>query len=310
MAGDAEYLRSIITEIESGSIIGPDIYYSAVMAGKEFIESSSKIKMVTPSGLELGEAPWARKIDDKSDIIKVVKQAKECGAYALKLYKDLTADQVKKLTEEGHNQGLLVWAHATVYPATCDQLIDADIDCISHYPYILCSDNLYGKIDASRTFIDDDIISFRKLEQRLVRMKDRRTFFDPNIFQLNKLIYNKLGNSAEIYSLLGYYAIKRAHELGVVIVAGTDASVVTNDTITLYYELEALVRNVGLTPLEALQSATINGAKVLHIDNIFGSIDPGKIADIVVLSKDPTIDIKGILSIKYVIKNGKILFQN
>jgi len=309
MANDAEYLRNIINDIDSGNSIGPNIYYSAVMAGKYFIESDRRVMAATPGYFALGEAPWARKIDDQSDIAKVVKQARDQGVCALKFYKDLSSAQVNKLTEEGHKQGLLIWAHATVYPATCDQIINAGVDCISHYPYVLTADNFPEKLDPMRTFFDDDIIGFRKLETRLVQMKTSGIFFDPTIVASDQLIKMVMANGADEYIALGYYAIKRAHELGVPVVAGTDASVVINDTITLYYELEALVNHVGFTPFEALQCATINGAKVLHKEKIFGSIEVNKMADLVVLSKDPAVDIKNILSIKYVIKNGKILFQ-
>jgi len=309
MVNDAEYLRNIITEIDSGNIIGPDIYYSAMMGGKDFIESSGKVKALTPSSFEPGDAPWARKIDDQSDIAEVVKQAKDCGAYALKLYKDLTYDQVKKLTEEGHKQGLLVWAHGKVYPATCDQIIDAGVDCISHYAYFLSSDNFSEKPNAERTFFDDDIVSFRNLERRLLKMKSQRIFLDPTIFAIDDLIMQQIKKGADAYMSLGYYAIKRAHELGIPIVAGTDLGNNPNDTINLFQELKSLVYKVGLTPFEALQCATINGARVLHMGKSLGSIEVNKMADLVVLSNDPTIDIKNILSIKYVIKSGKILFN-
>jgi Tol biopolymer transport system component len=67
-----------------------------------------------------------------------------------------------------------------------------------------------------------------------------------------------------------------------------------------------LLASGGMTPLEALKCATIKGAECLGLQNDLGSIEPGKIADMIVLNSDPLEDIKNTLDIKYVIKNGEI----
>ena len=70
-----------------------------------------------------------------------------------------------------------------------------------------------------------------------------------------------------------------------------------------HWELELLVQG-GFSPLEAIQCATINGAKYHGFDKELGSIETGKFADLVILEKDPTTNIKHTRSIKYVMKNG------
>jgi Tol biopolymer transport system component len=60
----------------------------------------------------------------------------------------------------------------------------------------------------------------------------------------------------------------------------------------------------GMSPLEALKSATLNGAEAIGLAQDLGSIEPGKLADLVVLSKDPLEDIHNSNSVKYVMKNG------
>lgn len=62
----------------------------------------------------------------------------------------------------------------------------------------------------------------------------------------------------------------------------------------------------GMTPLEALKCATIKGAECLGLQDYIGSIEPGKIADLIVLNSDPLEDIHNTLDIKYVVKNGEI----
>ena len=93
---------------------------------------------------------------------------------------------------------------------------------------------------------------------------------------------------------------------GMVILAGTDAAAM-NDFIypgvSLHNELE-IYQNGGMTPLSVLQSATINGAKFMGVSDSLESIEPGKIADIVLLNDNPLKDIRATKDIFAVIKNG------
>jgi imidazolonepropionase-like amidohydrolase len=73
-------------------------------------------------------------------------------------------------------------------------------------------------------------------------------------------------------------------------------------------EIEALVRG-GMTPLQALQAATINGAALLNWSDRIGSIEPGKLADIIAVDGDPTQDINAIDKVVFVMKDG-VIFKN
>jgi hypothetical protein len=96
------------------------------------------------------------------------------------------------------------------------------------------------------------------------------------------------------------------HHAGVPFMAGTDAApgVYIMPGFSLHDELANLVE-AGFTPMEALQTATSNPAKFLGIESSFGSIDPGKIADLVLLGADPLVDIKNTQKINAVIANGR-----
>jgi len=96
------------------------------------------------------------------------------------------------------------------------------------------------------------------------------------------------------------------HHAGVPFMAGTDAApgVYIMPGFSLHDELANLVE-AGFTPMEALQTATSNPAKFLGIESSFGSIDPGKIADLVLLRADPLVDIKNTQKINAVIANGR-----
>ena len=97
------------------------------------------------------------------------------------------------------------------------------------------------------------------------------------------------------------------HKMGVPILAGTD---VGNPFMfagfSLHDELELLVRS-GLTPFQALQTATTNPAKYFGRESELGTIEIGKLADLVLLDADPLADIRNTTKINAVVSNGRVL---
>jgi imidazolonepropionase-like amidohydrolase len=91
---------------------------------------------------------------------------------------------------------------------------------------------------------------------------------------------------------------------GGVVVAGTDAPGIPHGA-ALLAEIESYVLG-GLTPLEALQTATVNAASYLGAGADLGSIEPGKLADVVVVDGDPLTDIKSLRNTRLVIKDGRV----
>jgi imidazolonepropionase-like amidohydrolase len=99
------------------------------------------------------------------------------------------------------------------------------------------------------------------------------------------------------------------HRAGVPMLAGTDPP--TRDVFpgfSLHDELGLLVR-AGLTPLEAIQTATLNAAKCLGLADSFGTIEVGKFADLVLLDADPLADISNTQKIDAVISRGKLVLR-
>ncbi len=102
----------------------------------------------------------------------------------------------------------------------------------------------------------------------------------------------------------------RAHQAGVPIGAGTDTPIaIAVPGYSLHSELELLVL-AGLTPLEAIQSATVRPAEYFSIQDQMGSIDVGKRADMVLLNANPLDDITNTKRIAAVVSKGKFLDSN
>ena len=68
--------------------------------------------------------------------------------------------------------------------------------------------------------------------------------------------------------------------------------------------MELMVK-AGLTPMQAIQAATINGARFLGLEDQYGTLEPGKIADLIILGADPLEDIRNTRNIDEVWMNGE-----
>jgi Imidazolonepropionase and related amidohydrolases len=103
--------------------------------------------------------------------------------------------------------------------------------------------------------------------------------------------------------------VQKLNDAGVPMLAGTDSGYELTNLIygvSLHDELELLVKS-GLTPLQALQTATLNPARYLEREEELGTVEEGKLADLVLLDKNPLEDIRNTTSISAVILDGKLM---
>jgi imidazolonepropionase-like amidohydrolase len=98
--------------------------------------------------------------------------------------------------------------------------------------------------------------------------------------------------------------IKRAFEAGVKIALGTDAAVYPHGLNA--HELDVYVNQIGMTPLSALRTATVNAADLMGWSAKTGSLEPGKWADIIAVEKNPLEDIQVLEDVKFVMKAGVV----
>jgi predicted amidohydrolase YtcJ len=100
--------------------------------------------------------------------------------------------------------------------------------------------------------------------------------------------------------------VRLFNKAGVLLLAGTDVGVPLQvPGISLHMELERLVE-AGLTPLEALRTATLNPARVLEMADSLGTIESGKLADLVLLDANPLEDIRNTQKIRAVVADGRL----
>lgn len=101
--------------------------------------------------------------------------------------------------------------------------------------------------------------------------------------------------------------VRWMHGAGLPVLAGTDApNPCLVPGLSLHQELERLVE-AGLTPLQALRTATLNPARHLGTADSIGTIEAGKVADLVLLDGDPLVDIRNVRNVRAVLVGGRLL---
>jgi hypothetical protein len=100
--------------------------------------------------------------------------------------------------------------------------------------------------------------------------------------------------------------LARFVQAGGKVYAGTDSSAATTPGLSLHHEMELLV-DAGLTPIQAIMTATSNAAELLGLERRIGTVERGKVADLVLVDANPLQDIANTKRISKVIKDGRVV---
>src|SRR6266568_151454 len=151
--------------------------------------------------------------------------------------------------------------------------------------------------------------SFFKPET-LTLMKNKGTFLTPTLMAA-EYIKGKLDGyppALQAKALAAYNArsemFRNALKIGVKISFGTDAAVFPHGQNAKEFKL---MTDLGMSPLDALKSATANDAELIGISQKLGTLEKGKLADLIAMPGDPTQDITATERVSFVMKEGKII---
>jgi imidazolonepropionase-like amidohydrolase/pimeloyl-ACP methyl ester carboxylesterase len=302
MVGDTRQTGELARAALSPQADLPSIHYAALMAGPTFFTDPRVAGNAV--GYAPGEAPWAQAIDEATDLPLAAARAAGTGATGIKIYADLPAPLVSRVVEEAHRQGLQAWAHGTLFPTRPREVVSAGVDGITHVcglvwqvlPDVPSRYAERGAFDPGQ--VDVRSQAFRDL---WAEMRLRRTVLDPTASFFQNPRARELGCTQGLVTSL----LRSAHQAGVPMSTGTDYLITEGEPDpTLFKEISYLVESGILDPAEALTAATLHGALAIGVADQVGSIQEGRIADLVILSEDPTRDIAALRQVVAVIKAG------
>ena len=315
MADDLRQIADLARATLVGEIPGPDIGYAALMAGPGFFDDPRTWQV--SQGETPGLVPWMQAITDETDLPLAVAMARGTHATAIKIYADLPGRTVAAITAEAHRQGLRVWAHAAVFPASPSEVIGAGVDSISHVTMLAYE--AAAPLPASyKSKPPVDFDSFGtgdepQLDSLLAQMRARGTILDATASmwtrerdgsddsEADAEAEARARSNAELAARL----TGLAYRAGVPISAGTDYETGPEQPFpALHSEMAFLAQRCGIPAEQVIRAATLTGARSLGTETSMGTIEAGKLASFVVLARDPLADMANLSSIALVVKRG------
>lgn len=308
MAGDARFLADLARSARLAEIPAPEIYYSALMAGPSFFADPRTHSAA--QGAVPGKVPWLQAITAQTDLPAAVAMARGTGASGIKIYADLPAAEVRRIVAEAHRQGFPVWCHAMIFPATPAEAVAAGVDSISHAYLLAFEVNQHRPATylESRTVpvetqrLGDDAGGLPAL---FSEMRRRGVILDATVHTYFEADRHKKPESPT-RGPIGAKVAAAAYHAGVAISAGTDFTPAPEDTYPgLQTEMETLVHEVGMTPADAIRSATSIAARALKADGEMGTVTAGKLANFVIVTRNPLDDITALRDVVLTVKRGR-----
>jgi len=171
----------------------------------------------------------------------------------------------------------------------------------SYCPTITVFNNIY------QMMMDDDILDSESLEYMnpLIKMDDSKRQFDRwfNAKQEDPSTVKRIKKQHDFHMTI----VKKLHEAGVPIICGTDGGIgVTLPGFSIHTEL-AFYKEVGLSNYEVLKTATVNASQTHSMMNQLGTIEEGKIANLLLMDENPLVMLSSLKNPTYVFVKGRKL---
>lgn len=309
MAGDAVVLGRVAAAARPASVPMAQLHYVAFWAGPTFYQADRR-----PTGSTQGKAPgtvpWFQAIDDTSDFDRLAGEAAALGVHSLKLYSDIPPGRLRDAVAAAHRRGLRAASHVAVFPAPPREVIASGVDAVAHAALLVWegTDTLPGRFHTTPHTNFGPVGPYAavppdhpRIVAVLADMARRRIVLDATV----SAIARGISPEASEWSLR---VTALARRLGVAISTGTDRPEEPSleRKPALFDEIELLVRQAGFSPLDAITAATWHGAMAIGVAKDLGTVEPGKIADLVVLGGNPARDISNLRRAVMVIKGGVV----
>jgi imidazolonepropionase-like amidohydrolase len=312
MIGDARILADLSRAARFGEVAAPDLDFAALVAGPGYFIDERQNDLAR--GGMPGKVPWLQEIRPETDLPLAIARIVGTGARGVKVYGNFDSAMVARIAAEAHRQGLGVWAHAAVFPATPREVVEAGADSVSHVCMLAYQTLAVPPVSYhDRAPLDQAALMRGPVHPELARlfraMKARGTVLDTTVavYHLIERLRRELpGHKPPTYcdSALAERIAGQAYAAGVTLATGTDAPARTASPWPEVFDEMDLLRKAGLPPIEVLRAATLNGAKALKREGEMGAIEPGKLANIAFLSENPLAERAQWRSVVLTVKRG------
>jgi hypothetical protein len=322
MGDDFESITRMRREVDEGTVIGPRV----VMAG--FIDGSGPYKVSSDIA------------DTEEEARALIDRYAGAGFQSIKIYSSIKPELVPFLVRYSHEKGLRISGHI---PAGmfAEDLVRLGFDEIQHANMLFL--NFYKDVTDTRTPLRFTAVGDRgadldlrspEVRTFIALLKERNVVIDPTLGAFQGLLMARPGKvnptlaavidrlpvTVQRFARSGGLPVDAAKDVrytasfrrmqdfvaelwrsGITLVAGTD----NMPGFTLHHELELWV-DAGIPAPDVLRIATLGAAQVAKRDADLGTIEAGKLADLVLVDGDPTKDIRDIRRVVTTIKNGEV----
>jgi imidazolonepropionase-like amidohydrolase len=294
MGGEDAFLVPFRDAVAAGQALGPRMLLACLVDG---------------SGPQAFGAVTA---DTPEEAVAVVRRYHDERCDQMKIYDYVKPDVVVAITAEAHRLGMTVTGHVP-RGMTAESAVEAGFDHLAHMHL-----NGQSGSDASKAQIAfykahgtvmDPTMSWNELGGHAAATPIES--FLPGVTRLPRTLRRQFASMSggngdptaiRTRQLASLKLLKDAVDAGLLVVTGTDKGV---PGFSLQRDIE-LFADGGMTPLEAIQAATIAPARAMKLDGEVGTVGPGKRADLVVLSADPLENIANIRSATQVVVAGRL----
>jgi hypothetical protein len=315
-------------EILAGTLVGPPrqlLSGPALNGGENYSKG-----WATDSNSMRQPVTWMAGFADAADGRHLVDSLKAAGANIIKTY-DMSRSEYFAIAAEARRIGIPFGGHLNHGVATAIEASDSGAGILDHNNSSgdleeLCL-NDSASVDRCRpvaerfrhnntwwvpTYLIQNTCYRNEEEDAVQKRVDKvsRAFWAGGALKRDWLRDSSVRGDTGMMSLSAHCPhLHIVHEVGLPIMSGLDGIVYHNIAyqapgFSLHAELAKYVAG-GMTPLEALQSSTLNPAKFLHGTDSLGTVAPGRFADLVLLDADPLADIANITLIRAVVANGR-----
>jgi imidazolonepropionase-like amidohydrolase len=329
LGGPGEKLEEWKRKVNKGRIPGPDIYHTHSMITVNGSHPIPSMREILPSPAVPIIPLLVTRINEVSDAEKVIKDARRAKADYIKLICDqippgspeMPLELMKALVDEAHRHNLKVFVHIGS-KENIIKALDAGVDVLAHGPYkSKLSQSDAERIASQNVAVIYTLSSFNhvnhlchgdytpgRLDSLMVPEVLLNSYKGENGKDLNTLpSFRSMGEVIDSASRYYHHNIMLLRKAGVRIIVGTDSPMLgIFPGASIHNEMQQL-SETGIPNYLVLQGATKYAAELFQFEPDFGTIEPGKKANLLLLNGNPLIDINATRNIDLVVKNGKVV---